>query len=224
MKKVLLMIQKFADDKFVLNSEKLIAEFTKDDAVDYSKLNESIQTQVNGFLAKSKPDEKELKTKFKTEIETEIFSELKIEGVTNGDQFNSHVETLSKSTDENGKKVTELNGLITVKDDELKKLQDSMNDIVKSSKTNEFKADVYENGFNPKFLNSVQAEFQAKTSGKDEFDKKEVYDNIKKEFPEFVNSQTAVNLGNQKPPGNAIKGFGDVKKDGQGFFGGKVNV
>jgi len=203
--------------------KKLIEKYTVEGVLNEQDANNDLQNQLNGILAKNKPNEEDMKTKFKSEFENDIFKGLGIEGITNTEQFKTHVETISKSTDENARLVTKLQNDLTEKVTAYETLETNLKTTKSESETSAFKLDVYEEKYNPKYMTSIKAEFESMTKDLEEFDKKDIHSKLKEKFPEFISGFNAdSNFGNRKPNDNRKPGFGNSDSK-PGFYGNKVN-
>ena len=225
MNKLLLNIQKFAKDKFGTDFEKLFEKHKTDDGYNFAGIKEEVQIDLDKYNSARQPNIDELKTKHRTEFETDFFKGLEIDGVTNQEQFKTHVDTISKSTDDNAKEVTRLTGELATKAKDFETMETDFTKSKSESAKMAFKLDIIDEDFGSRFENAVKGEFESMTKDLKEFDKKDIFKQISEKFPEYKNDFVAGtdNFGNRKPADNNKAGFGDTKDDQKGkFFGGKV--
>jgi hypothetical protein len=210
--------------KFKSNIEALIKVNTKDDVVDWTNIDSVLNNDIDKYNSSKQPDMEALKIKHNAEYETTLFKGLEIEGVTNQDQFKSHVDTLKNSTDTNADLVTKLQGELDTKTKEYETMDEKFNNIKVDNAKVVFKLDIVEENFNPKYENMVQLEYQTLTKDLEQFDKKDIFAKIKENFPEFDKDYVAgvKNFGNKKPNDNKTPGFGGNKQTANGFYGNKV--
>jgi hypothetical protein len=223
MKQLLLNIQKFAKEKFETDFEKLFEKHKTDDGYDFAGIKEEIKIDLDKYNSARQPNIDELKTKHKTEFETDFFKGLEIDGVTNQEQFKTHVDTIKNSTDANAKEVTRLTGELDTKAKEFETMETDYTKSKTESAKMAFKLDIIDEEFSSRFENAVKGEFETMTKDLKEFDKKDIFKQIGEKFPEYKNDFVSGtdNFGNRKPNDNKKHTFGG-KKDDKGFYGGKV--
>ena len=137
-----------------------------------------MQTQLNGFEAKIKPDLDKIKLDAATDAKKSVFGELNIDGVTDITTFNEYHTKIT--SDDQAKALTDANkahGLV-VKDWEAK-----YNKLSGENATLSNKMLITDNGFNPKYSNAIIAEM--KTRLVDDKKMVDVIKEISENFPEF---------------------------------------
>ena len=186
-------------EKFGLNLKGLLEEFKTDDGYDIDKAQEKLQSQVDGFAAKQKPDMESLKKDLSNDAVNDFITNQKIEGVENVEQFKAHVKRLGSGASE----LSEVNATLTSTNEKLKKDYETLletNNTLTSKVTGFERSGLVTNkGFNSKYLKAVTSEAESRMTDDVDFDK--ALDLVKDEYPEFLSKKSK---GNPTPRANEL--------------------
>jgi len=173
--------------KFGLNLSAIMEEFKTDDGFDAEKAQAKLQSQVDGYVAKEKPDLEELKAGLSNDAINDFIKENNIEGVENVDQFKAHVKRMGASATE----LSEQNSTLSTEFETLKKQNDELL-LSTTSLTGELtglkrNAVVASKGFIGKFQRAVVLEAENRMT--EDVDFESALDLVKTEFPEFLDKK-----------------------------------
>ena len=168
----------------------------EDGTFNFEGAQEDMQTQLNGFEAKNKPDLDKIKSDAATDARKNVFGEMKIDGVTDITTFNEYHTKIT--SDDQAKALTDANkahGLV-VKDWETK-----FNKLNGEHNTLSNKVLITDNKFNPKYSTGVLAEIKTRL-----VDDKKIEDVIKEISDDFPEWKLVESKGGRTPRGGKILG------------------
>lgn len=164
---------------FDLKLDVLMNKHKKEDGTfNFEAAQEDMQTQLNGFEAKNKPDLDKIKLDAADEAKKSVFGEMKIDGVTDITSFNEYHTKIT--SDDQAKALTDANkahGLV------VKEWETKFNELNGKHNTLSNKVLITDNGFNPKYSNAIIAEM--KTRLVDDKKQEDVIKEISEGFPEW---------------------------------------
>lgn len=150
----------------------------EDDTFNFEAAQEDLQTQLNGFEAKIKPDLDKIKLEAATDAKKIVFGELNIDGVTDITTFNTYHTKIT--SDDKAKALSDAN---TAHDLVVKGMETKFNELTGKHNTLSNKVLITDNGFNPKYSNAIIAEM--KTRLVDDKKQEDVIKEISEGFPEW---------------------------------------
>ena len=177
---------------FDLKLDVLMNKHKKEDGTfNFEAAQEDMQTQLNGFEAKNKPDLDKIKLDAADEAKKNVFGEMNIDGVNDITTFNEYHTKIT--SDDQAKALVEANkahGLV-VKDWETKynKLNGENNNLSN-------KMLITDNKFNPKYSNAVLSEIKSRL-----VDDKKIEDVIKEISEGFPEWKLVESKGGRTPKG-----------------------